>query len=412
MSTLSLQQDSVSAIIAENHQKLVELRRHLHANPELSHEEYKTTALLAEKLKALGYDVHVRPEGLGLYADLTPKWFSPEVHPTIAIRADMDALPIIEQNDDIDYKSTHDGVMHACGHDVHMTCTMGACLAFPKIIDELPGRIRIVYQHAEESSPSGASDMVDFGAVEGVDAIIALHCDPERPVGTVGVRAGALTAAFDRFIFTIIGKGGHGARPHHCVDPIFVGTQMAQTFYQITTRQFDAREAMVFSIGSFQAGDVPNVIPETATLSGTVRTLSNARRAEVEPMLNRVAQNICDYTGARYELDLYRGAPAIINNAQIVDIMAAVARDLLGQEHVQPIELPSMGSEDFSQYLQHVPGAMFRLGTARADRPIHRLHSSLFNIDERAIGHGANILSRTAIALLHKLKHHPDYLNH
>ena len=331
MSILRLQQDTVNQHITDHHEELVDLRRHLHANPELSHHEFKTTALMAQKLVALGYDVHVRPEGTGLYADLTPSWFDPTQHPTVAIRADMDALPIIEQNDDIDYKSKHQGVMHACGHDVHMTCTMGACMALPTLKEELPGRIRIVYQHAEESSPSGASDMVAFGALKGVDGILALHCDPERPVGTVGVRVGALTAAFDRFIFTIKGKAGHGARPHHCIDPIFTGTQIAQAFYQITSRQFDSREAMAFSIGSFQAGDVPNVIPDTATISGTVRTLSVERRKEVEPLLNRVAQGVCDYTGAEYELDLYQGAPAIINHPRLTEIFSEVAGDFIGQ---------------------------------------------------------------------------------
>jgi amidohydrolase len=401
--TLSAQLQNIQGHISEHMEELISLRRHLHAHPELSRHELETTALLAERLRVLGFDVRVRPEGTGIIADLAPDGFGVATHPTVAIRADMDALPITEANE-VDYRSMHAGVMHACGHDVHMTCTMGALTALAKMRSELPGRLRIIYQHAEETAPSGAPEMIEFGAMQDVSAIVALHCDPEIPVGQVGLKVGPLCASFDRFIYVVRGTGGHGARPHHCVDPIFVGTQLCQALYQVTGRSFDAREPVVLSVGEFQAGHAPNVIPETARLSGTVRTVSNEARARVEDMLNRMAKGVCEMYGASYELDLYKGAPAIINDAEVVEAMREVAVARLGPEpeSVRWLPLPSMGSEDFSCYLAHAPGAMFRLGTKPADRAVHLLHSDRFNIDERAIGHGAHILAATALKMLYR----------
>lgn len=393
----------IEAHIRGEMEQLVAMRRELHRHPELSRQEFQTTALLAQRLEALGFEVRVRPQGVGIIADLVPPGFDVARHPTVAIRADMDALPIVELNQTA-YASQQDGVMHACGHDVHMTCAYGALSALAAQRDALPGRLRIIYQHAEEASPSGAPEMIEFGAMQDVEAIVALHCDPEIPVGTVGLKVGPLCASFDRFVFTVIGKGGHGARPHHCVDPIFVGTQLAQALYHVTAREFDARQPIVLSIGEFQAGHAPNVIPESARMSGTVRTVSNDQRARVKPTLERLAQGVCDTYGARYELDLYEGAPAIINDAEVVEIFKEIAVKRLGSEaqSVRWLPLPSMGSEDFSNYLAHAPGAMFRLGTGRPGQEVHLLHSARFDVAEEAIGHGAHILASSALELLHR----------
>lgn len=391
----------IESFLKGHHEELVELRRHLHAHPELSHEETGTTALLASKLDALGFDVRVRPEGTGLVADLAPSGFDRARQPTVAIRADIDALPITEATGAA-YGSQNQGVMHACGHDVHMTCAMGAMGAMAQMREELPGRLRIIYQHAEETAPSGAPQMIAFGAMEDVEAIVALHCDPELEAGKVGLKVGPLCASFDRFIYTIKGVGGHGARPHHCVDPIFLGVQLCQALYQVTGRSFDSRQPIVLSVGEFQAGHAPNVIPETSRLSGTVRTVSNETRARVEEMLHKMARHVCEMYGASYELDLYRGAPAIINDGAIVSVLEEVAIQRLGQQCVQWLPLPSMGSEDFSCYLAHAPGAMFRLGVRKKDAPVHLLHSDRFNVDEDAIGHGAHILAGAALELLER----------
>jgi len=392
----------IASAIEDHDDDLIGVRRHIHRYPELSHNEFQTTAFLSERLTDLGFDVHIRDEGTGGYADLTPPGFDPAAHPTVAIRTDLDALPITELNE-TEWRSEHHGVMHACGHDVHMSCAFGAALGLRRVAEHLPGRVRLVLQHAEEIAPSGASDLIDFGALDDVDAILGLHCQPLLPVGVVGIRYGALTAAFDRFEFTIHGKAGHGARPHHTIDPIFAGVQLANALYNVNNRIFDAREPSTLSIGEFRAGAVPNAIPDVARMSGTMRTLTEERRAEVEPMLRRLADGVATMTGTRIELDLYKGSPAIINHDAVVDRFADAVRAVLGDDGLHEIDLPSMGSEDFSNFLAHVPGAMFRLGTAIEGRDVHLLHTPRFDIDERAIGHGAQILSRTALGLLHDL---------
>lgn len=244
--------------------------------------------------------------------------------------------------------------------------------------------------------------MVEFGAMDGVDWVLALHVDPELPVGKVGVRAGPFTAAFDEFTLRVIGESGHAARPQHCIDPIFVLTQLANALYNAVGRTFDARDPMVLSIGMIEGGKAPNIIPEEASITGSIRTLSEEHRASVEPLLVRIADGICSTFGARYDLSIRHGAPAIINDAEVTELIADVAGEMLGGENVHRITLPSMGSEDYSYFLQHAPGAMFRLGAATEDRPRFFLHSARFDVDERAIGIGARVLTRTALRLLRR----------
>ncbi len=294
--------------------------------------------------------------------------------------------------------------MHACGHDVHMTVATGAGMAINELRENLTGRLRLLYQHAEEVSPGGAVDMVSFGAIEGVDAVLALHCDPELEVGRIGMREGHMTAAFDAFHIKIIGKSGHGARPHHCTDPVRVATQVANALYQMTGQYFDSRDPVVLSIGSIHSGDSPNVIPEAAVMSGTLRTLTRESRDKLRPLLQKVIGGICVAHGANFELDIEHGAPSVTNDPKVVEIIDQVGRELLGDDGIYEIPLPSMGGEDFAFYLQHTPGAMFRLGTAGpGPRARHFLHSSKFDIDERAIGLGARILARSALDLMGKL---------
>ncbi|RVU43226.1 amidohydrolase [Lujinxingia sediminis] len=386
--------------LRDNTDRLIELRRYLHTHPELSQHEFETTAHMVARVEELGFETFVRPEGTGFYADLTPANFDPTLHPTVAIRSDIDALPIEELND-IPYTSQNPGVMHACGHDVHMATVFGSGLSLRELKDQLPGRLRLIFQHAEETVPGGATEMVDFGAIDHVDAILGLHCDPERPIGEIGVRPGPFTASFDLFEIHIEGKGGHGARPHQCTDPIFVATQVANALYQLPAHNFDARIPAVITLGTFQAGIAANVIPETASLSGSIRTISPEHRDQLDDLLRRTIGGICLAHGASYELKLIRGAPAIHNDAYITSVIADVATDILGDNGAQHIPLPSMGGEDFSVYCERIPGAMFRLGTG-AQAPRNFLHSPHFNIDERAINVGASILARAALRLLHE----------
>lgn len=390
--------DRIEERILDHRDDLIDLRRHFHAHPELSQEEFETTREIADHLVALGYEVHVRPEGTGLYADIAPPDFDPHIHPTVAIRSDIDALPILELND-VPYKSQNKGIMHACGHDVHMATVYGSGLGLAAHHQDLPGRIRLIYQHAEETTPGGAIEMVSFGAIEEVDAVLGLHCDPELAVGKIGIRPGAFTASFDLFEFTIRGKGGHGARPHQCVDSIFVATQLCNALYQLTAQNFDTRLPSVISIGTIQGGAVPNVIPEEVVLAGSIRTIDPEQRKEIEDHLHRIAGGICMTHGANYKLSFEHGAPAIHNDPEITEVFAQVGGELLGKDNIYRIPLPSMGGEDFSYYCERVPGAMFRLGTA-AKAPSNFLHSPNFDVDERAIAIGSRILARTALRLL------------
>ncbi len=389
--------DDLDKRITQNNDSLIQLRRHLHQYPELSGEEFQTTAMLVDRLKDHGFDVTVRPEGTGFFADLTPPDFDPSTHKTVAIRCDLDALAIEELNE-VEYASKKPGIMHACGHDVHMTCVTGVGMSLDK--ETLPGRIRLVYQHAEEDVPGGALDMIELGSVEGVDFMIGMHVDPELDYGKIGVRSGPFTAAFDTFKFNIVGQSGHGARPHHCIDPILVATQLVNTLYTTVTRYYDARDPMVLTVGMIEGGQAPNIIPDSASIQGAVRTLSLEHRNAVRPMLVRAADGICETYGAKYELDFIQGAPAIINAAEVSEAIAAAGAELLTEDKVHWIPLPSMGSEDFSHYLQHVPGAMFRLGVARQGRPNYFLHNARFDVDERAIALGSRVLARAAINLL------------
>ncbi len=389
--------DAIHRTLKGRTQELIALRRELHAHPELSHDERRTTALLADRLRALGFDVRARPEGVGLLADLTP--IGLDLGRTVAVRSDIDALPI-EELTGLPFASTRAGVMHACGHDVHMSCVMGVAEAMSACRDALPGRVRLIYQHSEEVSPGGADEMVAFGAMEGVDAVLGVHCDPVVPVGQIGVRAGAFTASSDAFTLTVTGQGGHSARPHQAIDPVFVGVQIASALYQLAGRVFDARDPVVIAIGAIQAGRQHNIIPDALTLKGTARSLSKAHRHEIEPWMRRTIAGLCDTYGAAFTLEINPGAPSIINDEGLTRVVERVAVDLLGGAQVHRIDLPSMGAEDFSWYLEHAPGCMFRLGTAAPDAPRHMLHSPCFNPSEAAIPIGAQILSRAAVAVL------------
>lgn len=385
----------IDASISSNAKNLIELRRFLHRNPELSQQEFATTDFLSKRLLDLGFDVNIRPEKTGFYADLTPKNFDPKTDKTIALRCDLDALPIDEKAD-VTYISENPGVMHACGHDAHMTIITGIAEALAET--ELPGRLRLIYQHAEETSPGGASELIAFGALKGVDSILGVHVEPKIKAGKVGVKPGAFTAAFDVFEITIHGKAGHGARPHHCVDPIYILTQAANALYNAVGRRADAGDPMTFSIGKIEGGSAYNIIPNTAFMGGTIRTLSIENREKIKPLLNQILKGICDAHGASYELTILSGSPAIINDIHLNRSIRQAAVETIGEENVIDMQLPSMGSEDFSEYLKFVPGAMFRLGVAEDDNA-HMLHSAFFKIEETSLTIGSRILTRTVLNL-------------
>ncbi|WP_168566789.1 M20 metallopeptidase family protein [Crateriforma spongiae] len=379
---------------------LVEMRRHLHRNPELSGQEHKTTRFLAGFLEQLGLHPQLAGDDRGLFADLdvaTTDAKTPDRR--IALRGDIDALPIADQKI-VDYHSHNPGVMHACGHDVHPSVVCGAVQILTAMAErnQLPWPIalRAVLQPAEEIA-QGASHMIRSGAIDGVDAILALHVDPTRPIGEIGLKAGVLTASCDMIHVDFLGKGGHGARPHLCKDPIDACTLWVQSAFRRIHRVVSADQTVVFSVGQINAGHSANVIPDQADVSGSLRTLSTEARSVALDALHDVSRSVKQQTGCEVRSRLGVSAPAVINDQSLIQLISDAAVLVAGPNAPTPIAEPSMGSEDFSYYLQKIPGAMFRLGVAGDACGHHPLHTAQFDVDERCLAIGAKIMAAAVI---------------
>jgi amidohydrolase len=374
------------------------MRRHLHQHPELSDAEYLTTEYLAARLGKLDLPTHIPGEGRGVTADLVT---SPRIADgrRIAIRGDIDALPIDDAKL-VDYRSQCDGVMHACGHDVHATIVLGAMQILAAMHAEgklpWPVAVRAILQPSEELA-TGARHMIHHHALRDVTAIVALHVDPTRSVGCIGLRHDTLTAACDTIDVRFIGSGGHGARPQLTRDPIDASTHWVQSAFRRIARTANPHATVVFSIGTFEAGHSANVIPDTACLSGTLRSLDQESRRVALETLEDVCESIVRETGCKVEMTLGSSAPAVVNDRRVVDLLRDSVTGTLSAGAIEWIEEPSMGSEDFSFYLEHVPGAMFRLGVA-GDQVGHApLHTGNFDIDERALVVGCKLFAATVI---------------
>ncbi|MCA9246520.1 MAG: amidohydrolase [Planctomycetales bacterium] len=387
-------QQRLDAFIDEHFDYLVEVRRHLHAHPEPSGEEFATSLYLYQILSDRGYAVEMGPEGRGVKAD------SPTVGSRVALRADLDALRIHDHKQ-VAYRSQHDGILHACGHDAHATCVLGALLALRYLSEEgllpHPVPVRGVFQPAEETA-EGARQMVDAGILDGVEAIFATHMDPTRNTGQVGIRTGIMTANCDALRLVIQGRGGHAARPHESNDPIAAAAQLISTLYLFVPRGADSQDAVVISIGQILGGENPNVIPESVELRGTLRTLDRQVRSRTIEHIRQLARGIAEASGTQITVASDVGIGSVVNDAMLADLVRSAAIEVVGRDGIQEIVRPSMGSEDFAAYLDHVPGCMFRLGCASDDIGHHGLHTPLFDIDERALAIGAKILTRAAVA--------------
>jgi amidohydrolase len=370
---------------------LVAIRRHLHAHPEPSHEEYRTTRYLAARLEGAGVPHRVVASGRGIVAGPGPGGG----RPCVAIRADLDALRLQDAKA-VEYRSRVPGVMHACGHDAHAAMVLGAALALHGA--DLPGAPawRAVFQPAEEVG-EGAEAMVAEGAVEGVDAILALHVDPELDVGGLAVREGVLTAFCQDVRVEVLGRGGHGARPHLSADPIAAAAQFLLAVYQGGPRATDAREPSVVSFGAIHGGADANVIPGRVALLGTLRATGRAQAARLRDRLARIARGVGEAGEVRVEVEFGPPLDAVVNDPLVTSAFARAAAEVVGVARVASIPLPSMGSEDFSAYLARVPGCMLRLGVGRGPRPRPGLHHPGFDIDERALAIGAKVLARGVI---------------
>jgi amidohydrolase len=368
----------------------------LHAHPEPSGAELETSLNLYTGLGEAGLTVRMGPDGCGVIADnsTTPN------APRVAFRADIDAL-LIQDEKEVPYRSMRPGVMHACGHDAHAATAFGAALALRRLeaAGHAPWRLswRAIFQPAEETA-QGARRMVAAGALEHVRSIFALHVDPTRQTGQIGVRAGAFTAHCDSLRIRVHGRGGHGARPHESKDPIAAAAQLISTLYQFIPRATDSHDAVVLSIGRIAGGQNPNVIPEHVELDGTLRTLDAGVRASTIDHIRRLAGGIEEITGTQIELKLDASIPSVWNDAEANRLLADAGADVVGSANVVEIPRPSMGSEDFACYLDRCPGAMFRLGVASNGAAVTPLHTPRFDVDERALAIGARILARTAVA--------------
>ncbi len=397
MNLLNEWEASLERLAAELEPRLIEARRHLHSHPEPSRGERATSQFLLDQLRSAGIAAKPGRDGLGVMADLDIGSPSPST-PRIALRADIDALRIQDAKS-TEYASRHPGLCHACGHDAHSTIALGAALSLARLRDEKQSayplgkgmRLRFIFQPAEETA-EGAVWMVEQGAVDGVAAILALHVDPERSIGTVGIRYGALTANCDEVGIIVEGKGGHAARPHQSIDPIAASVQLASALYQALPRSVDARSASVFTLGKFAGGTLPNVIPDRVELLGTLRTLDRQVRQTLHDRIAAIVRSVELATGTTIHLRYYESIDGVMNNERVTAALEASARGVLGDAGVQQITLASMGGEDFSAYLAKVPGAMLRLGVAPPGQAAPLLHNPHFDIDERALVIGLRVL--------------------
>ena len=385
----SLVPADVADRVAALHDELVTMRRDLHAHPELSWAETRTTALLHDRLVTAGLDPKVLPDGTGLTCDIGSG------DRVIGLRADLDALPVVDLKD-VPYASQMPGACHACGHDVHAATVLGAGLVLAQLAEEglLPGRVRLVLQPAEESSRSGAQAVIAAGGAEGLERIFALHCDPRTDVGRVGLRAGPITGSADQLLVRLHGPGGHTARPHLTADLVYALGKVVTDLPAALSRRVDPRAALSLVWGRIGAGRAANAIPTTGEVEGTVRSL-DMHAWEAAPVLveSLVTEIVAPY-GVRAEVVYQRNVPPVDNEPVSVDILTRAVRAVEGEAAVVRTE-QSLGGEDFAWYLHEVPGALARLGTCRSDVPTAQrldLHQGRFDVDERAISVGARVL--------------------
>ena len=382
-------QAALAAIIEGILPDVVQTRHHLHQNPELSGQEAQTSALVADRLRALSLDdVQTGLAGHGVVGLL--RGHAPG--PTLALRADMDALPI-QETSELTYKSCNPGVMHACGHDGHTATLLGTASVLATMRDEIHGTIKFIFQPAEETT-GGAEVMCAEGVMNGVDAIAALHGWPFLDTGQIGIRPGPMMASADRFDLTIRGQGGHAAYPHNTVDPIIVGSQVVQALQTLASREVSPLDSVVVSVCKFQAGTAHNVIPEHAQLTGTVRCLNPSLRDAMPAKMERIVAGICAAMRAEYEFVYDFGPPVTMNDPGMTTLIEQIGSDVLGPDNVLYLETPSMGAEDFAYYLPHAPGVLFRLGVGTDVTP---LHTSTYNFADAALPHGIAMFCELAL---------------
>ena len=368
----------------------IAIRHHLHANPELSYQEFETSIFVQEKLKSFGipFTLKATTGVVGLIEGKNPG------KRIIALRADMDALPIQEQND-VPYKSTNPGVMHACGHDVHTTCLLGAAKILNETKADWEGTIKLIFQPGEEKNPGGASLMIKDGVLENPApaAIFGLHVNPQLETGKLSFRGGKVMASADEIYITISGNGGHAAAPHTTVDPILVASHLVVALQQVISRNRDPFSPSVLSITSFHGGFTTNVIPGEVKLMGTFRAMDETWRFKAHELIKKISADLVSGMGAELDIHIDVGYPAVINNEKLSQRARIHAEEFLSPALVEETEM-RMGAEDFGYYCQKIPGCFYRLGTRNKEKGITSgVHTPLFNIDENAIEIGIGIMA-------------------
>ena len=393
-------ESAIAATVDGFKSQLSEVRHHMHRNPELSGQETNTTQFLITMLQSHGIEASRGLHDVGVIADIDIG--SPAANaPTICIRADIDALRIQDQKKDLPYCSTIPGVMHACGHDVHSAIVLGVAATARSLDASLqlpPARLRFLFQPAEEIG-QGATWMIQHGAMQEVDAILGLHVDPERKVGTAGIKYGPLTANCDELVIEIKGEGGHAARPHHTRDPIAAAATLVSTLYQALPRSVDARQPSVLTFGKIEGGQSSNVIPDDVMIYGTLRTTDEESRQRLKQRLGEVVAGVAQSTATTITVIWVNPLRCVNNDESLTAALEVAACRVLGSDELQIMDQPSMGGEDFAMYLDHAPGAMFRLGCAQHPEVAPKLHSPLFDVDEQVLTHGPRILLQTALLI-------------
>ena len=377
--------------LASNAPEVVAWRRHIHAHPELSRKEYATTELIARVLRSAGLKPRIMPGGTGLVCDVGS---GPRC---VALRADIDALPITEAGGS-PYASTVDGVMHACGHDAHTTVLLGAALALASAT-ELPGRVRLVFQPAEEVMPGGALDVLAAGGLDGVERIFGLHCDPRLEVGRVGTRIGPITSASDMLELRLTSPGGHTSRPHLTADLVHALGTVITGLPGLLSRRVDPRSGTVLVWGAVHAGEAPNAVPQDGVLRGTLRTGDRDIWAELEPLIKELVGALLAPTGVGFDLHHRRGVPPVVNDRESTMLLRAGIEAALGEDALAGT-VQSSGGEDFGWYLEHVPGSFARLGVWDGVGKQRDLHQPEFELDERALIVGVRVMVHAALAAL------------
>jgi len=371
----------------------LEIRHMLHRNPELSGKEFETTALIRKELES--YGIPVLDSGLetGLLADICGK--KPGNGRTIAVRADIDALPVQEKTGE-PFSSCHEGVSHACGHDLHTASLLLAARVLKDMENEFCGRVRLMFQPAEEIG-NGAASMISHGALENPkpDAVLGIHTWPDTPAGMVGIKPGASHASSDTITIKVKGKGGHGAHPYRCVDPIMVSAYLLTQLQTLVSRELPMVESAVLTFGMIRGGTAANVIPDEVELKGTLRCLDASWRQKMLDSVRRVSEDCCHAMRAEAEVIVKEGMPPLVNNVEMIEKLAVSAEKVLGPDHVRRLPTASPGSDDFAFYLEQVPGILFRMGTGNDDPATHvGLHNGGNRFDERGIPTGAAVMAQ------------------